>query len=198
MIIGISGKIGTGKTRLAEELLAIATGWTRVAFGDALKRECSDRLDFPMEWAFSDLGKARRVVVGAGDLGWLGINGPHAVRVTMTVREILQHRGQAARACDPQYWVRQFALATERTGNVICDDVRYPSEADHIRRRGGFLIRLEPYTEWRPGPFAAHESEIALDAYVGWDMQIAPDYGDLSSVAHLIADLVVGLPDTTP
>ena len=196
MIVGISGKIGTGKSTLARHFMGIVGGWRRVAFAVALKRECADRLDFPLEWTATEPGKARVVRVHPSHLSWLGMSGDEPVAVT--VREILQRRGHRARSGDSLYWVRHFQLATRNMTRVICDDVRYPSEADYIRRAGGFLVRLQPYAKWRPGPYADHESEKALDNYRGWDLTLAPAYGELHQAAELLADLVVGLMDTTP
>ncbi len=197
MIIGISGKIGTGKSALAGHFMGLVAGWSRVAFADALKRECVARLDFPLEWTATEAGKARVVTVHPRHATWLGLEwGGHSTN--LAVREILQHRGHAARRDDPHYWVRSFAAATRNMPRVVCDDVRYPSEADHIRQAGGFLVRLQPYAAWRPGPYADHESETALDAYPNWDLILAPAHGELHQAASLLADLLVGLTDTTP
>lgn len=54
----------------------------------------------------------------------------------------------------------------------IITDVRMPNEAQAIKDREGFLIRIER-TEFNPDLRASlHESETALDDYDGWDVKI--------------------------
>lgn len=56
MLIGISGKIGVGKTTLANEICKLS-GFTRTAFGDVLKREVSERFGFDSQLCYSATGK---------------------------------------------------------------------------------------------------------------------------------------------
>jgi hypothetical protein len=203
MIIGLSGKIGTGKSTLADLIMARSHGWARVSFADALKEECARKFGFETGFAYSQAGKARVVNIHPTALPWLGVGeGYFADRVgnglgeliPVTVREILQLRGEAARRKRPNYWVELFDTSTRHLPRLICDDVRYPSEADYLRKRGAFLVRLEPYDAWKPGPGAGHNSETALDNYHGWDLTLAPAYGQIHTAADLILDLTTALP----
>ncbi len=180
-IIGISGKIGSGKSTLGEELgdLICAQGMkSRLAsFGAEVKREASKRFRFDIILAYSEEGKGQ--IVFHHDL-------PGGA---MSVRRILQWWGtDVRRKEDPDYWVKKlgqsFDALPETEGKVIIiDDIRLPNEAEFVRERAGFLVRVQPYAGWKPGPYANHKSETALDNYNKWDMVIRPEYGQLGRAA---------------
>ena len=187
MIIGISGKIGTGKTTLSNLLLERLPGYERVAFGDCLKEETAETFGFPLEWAYSERGKAQTVEFER-----------ERIPYEMTVRELLQWYGtDVCRAADPDYWIKAMADRIGDKTNVIIDDVRFPDEAEFVEARGGFLVRLGEYPGWKPGPHANHASETALDSY-RFPLMIRPDYGKLEQqAADVIADLVLNPPGGT-
>jgi hypothetical protein len=175
MLIGISGKIGVGKTTLANEICKLS-GFTRTAFGDVLKREVSERFGFDPQLCYSATGK--EAVVFHPDFP--NPNG------AMTVRQVLQWYGtDVCRKQHPGYWVRRMNEEIP-DGDVIIDDVRFPDEADFVRDRGGLLVRLLPYPEWIPGEFAEHKSETALDGYKPWDLVLAPNFGGLPEMAEFV------------
>lgn len=173
-LIGISGKIGTGKTTLAKALLrqnAENGVWAKRAFADALKEEAAARFDFPLTWAYEAKGNV--VSIGANAY-------PHkAPKARMSVREILQWWGtDVKRAEDPNYWDnRLYHWIMDRWlpgRTFVVDDVRFPSEARLIRDMGGLLVRLEPFPGWSCDPeIAAHLSETALDEWGAWDIQVS-------------------------
>lgn len=175
-LIGISGKIGTGKTTLAEHLCGELDG-VRMSFADALRREVHVSYGVPMELMLTRAGKDTTVADGR-----------------TTVRELLQMHGVFRREDDPDYWVRQLDAKIQDVENVIktviVDDVRFANEAAMIYRKG-FLIRLEPFPGWTPGPNAGHISETALDNWSFWDLRIRPPFGELQRLAHLVASWAV-------
>lgn len=187
-LIGISGKIGCGKSTLSN-LLANRLGWRVLSFGGLLKDEASAVFGFPRVWCDTPEGKRRTVKVGPS----VGLG------ATATVRQLLQYWGtDVCRKKDPDCWARAMARAVDSSArSVIIDDVRFANEARMILGRGGILVRLDPYPGWKPGTHAEHESETALDAWPEWTLRVAPLMGELEAVAETIlgAVLVHGLVD---
>ena len=192
-IIGLSGKMGCGKSTVANYLLGMIPGAERLAFGDPVKRECAETYGFPVDLCYTEAGKNTTIFL-ADDKNPIG-------RDTAKVREILQlHGTNYRRKQNPRYWDDKMvaALATLRGNGVSCvvvDDCRFPSEVALLREAGAAVYRIEPYPGWEPGPNALHESETALDDYTAWDMTFAPMKGlhHLEAVAHCIVEMVSGL-----
>lgn len=183
MIVGISGKIGTGKSTLAGWVASWLTGSERMSFACVLKDEVATLFNFPREWCDTAGGKARIVE----------ISGSHAERLglpscSLTVRELLQVYGtDVVRAMDPCYWVKALDRVIPNSARfVVLDDIRFADEAAYVREQGGLLVRLDPYQGWKPGLYADHVSETALDAWGDWDLRMAPPYGQLSDAATVV------------
>ena len=170
MILAFSGKIGVGKTTLADMIVERRPEYRRVSFANALRFDLQSLFNAPND-------KAARVSLSPEQLSLLGVI--TALPEELTVREILQRRGQYMRDAEPGYWVKRFHAAYGDEDLLIVDDVRYPDEAGHIQSRGGQVHRIEPYPGWRPGPFGEHESETALDTWGRWDGVIRPEFGGL-------------------
>jgi len=191
MIIGISGKIGCGKTVLGK-LIARRHNFRRESFGDLLKAECSMVYKYPLSWNYTQEGKAQLIY---GDIT--------LPEMPMTVRQILQWHGtEVRRKQDPDYWVDQMRVDLKTLQrsypegeilNVVIDDVRFENEARMVKEMGGVLIRIQPYKDWQPGPHAEHESETALDDQKGWDMVLSPKFGALEGCLPYIDSILMKL-----
>jgi hypothetical protein len=170
ILIGLSGKIGVGKTALARELCSRMENGVRLSFGAALKREASERYGYDPQLNDSADGKNTTV------------HHPDLPEGCSTVREILIGMGHSRRAGDPEYWCKRLSAAldvldTAGINMVVVDDVRFPNEVATLRLRNAFLVRVEPYDGWKPGKHAQNQSETALDTCVGWDATVRPAYG---------------------
>lgn len=158
--IGIIGRARVGKDT-AGKWLVDRRGYERVGFADALK-DAALKLDPWITYAHDD-----------GD--WL--NGIGAMRMSEVVRRqgwerakdnfpevrrILQELGASVRAIDPEVWLRtalkKVTAANEAGSPAVVTDVRYPNEAESLKRAGFHLIQIT-----RPGiAHLDHESEGAL------------------------------------
>jgi hypothetical protein len=153
IIVGLSGYAQTGKDTSGAMMVEMA-GFERLAFADALKSVAlkanpllPDRNDY-----LNHLHPLVQV------LGW------ESVKADIPESRIfLQHLGAAVRDhVDPLAWVNAVLNKAQPGGRYCITDVRYPNEADAIKARGGFVVRVE-----RPGtgPANAHVSETALDDF---------------------------------
>ena len=202
MIIGLSGKMGTGKTTLASLLCVrlVATGKltaTRLSFGEAVKREVAERYGFPVEWCYSPAGKAKTFSTAA--IVEKEMLPPHMrfSPTRMTVRQALQYYAtDYMRSKDPDHWIDKTAKDAEeaRRGGcriIVVDDVRFPNELEYVQRYG-VCYRILPYDGWQPSYESAHTSETALDR-AQFDDSFEPSYGELPILAERIADRVRAL-----
>lgn len=208
MIIGISAKMGCGKTTLAQHLQnllardhAFGEGVPVLrAFGDPLKQEVAEAFGFPLEHCYTTGGKSASFPFVSGrnnveDMALRHFGTGHA-----TVRELMQWYGtDYRRAEDKDYWTKAFdsyVAQDLRMGNhLIVHDVRFENEAEWVLRKGGIMLRLEPYDGWQPGDFAGHASETALDEWPRFTQRFRPGHGRLHATARIVFRLFQGLPE---
>lgn len=176
-LIGLTGKARSGKDTFAERLVK-KQGYVRLAFADTL-REALLALNPLVDlhgWRVRDVVEAD---------GW------EEAKADPEVRALLQRLGtEAGRdVLGESVWVNalESRIAAADTPIVITD-VRFPNEADMIRRRGGTIVRivrdnLAPIDVTN----AQHASETAMDDYF-YDWLIAND-GDIEEL-HARADIV--------
>jgi hypothetical protein len=152
--IGIIGRARVGKDTVGKWLVD-NRGYERVGFADLLKLAAwkidpITRADF--------FGPQRRWsdnITGEGSY-------ERAKDEIPEVRRFLQAFGAAIRDIDEDFWLRaalkKVTAANEAGSPVVITDVRYPNEAESLRRAGFHLIYVS-----RPGvPHLDHESEGAL------------------------------------
>jgi len=180
MYYAISGKMGSGKTHLAQ-LLVQDHAFEKLAFADEIKEAVAKGLEIPLDVVFKE---------------------------KTVFRQVLQGAGQAARWYHGDtYWTDQviqrvWALGQFKHDRLVLDDLRFPHEADRLRDEGFTLVRLESDPQ-------AHEiychskgythrdlidiSETALDEYDGWDIVIRSRPRDIYTVsAEFVAALGLG------
>lgn len=174
-IIGLSGKVGVGKSAMAGHLHRYLPNSRRMSFAYLLKNEVSCLFSFPRVWCDMDKNRIIPLTMGRSSL-----NMPRS----MTVRELLQWYGtDVIRRHSPDRWVNAMRekLNGVRVDYVIIDDVRFVNEAKLVSDLNGLLVRLEPYAGYeRPvksDGLMPHVSETALDNFRGWDMVFRPQSG---------------------
>ena len=170
MIIGISGKAGSGKDTAAK-MLEVLYANPDISYEDFANKRYKNFADIQIVHFADTLKETAQVLFRIGEwetntqegkkttINWIG----------KTVRELLQGIGQGLRdAIDPNLWVKILFANTEDWSNYIIADVRYPNEIYAIKKRNGVLIRID-----RKGAGAGnHSSETALDDYKEWDVHI--------------------------
>lgn len=172
MIIGISGKMGSGKDTVAkiiqyltldsegltrEEWKSeinnshVGCSWQVKRFADKVKEIATLLTGIPRE-KFEDQEFKKSFLSEK----W-SVNG-----IKLTVREMLQKIGTDAMRDNfhPNVWVNAlFASYNPLNDKWLITDTRFPNEARAIKERGGIMVRVE-----RKGlPENTHISETALD-----------------------------------
>ena len=170
MIIGISGKAGSGKDTAAK-MLEVLYANPDISYEDFANRRYKNFADILIVHFADVLKEAAQVLFRLGE--W-EINTQEGKKTTInwigkTVRELLQGIGQGLRdAIDSNLWVKILFANTKGWSNYIIADVRYPNEIKAIKERNGILLRID-----REGAGAGnHSSETALDDYKEWDVHI--------------------------
>ena len=154
-IIGLSGKVGSGKSFVRN--LLRDRGWFPWGFAWHLKNMAL--MEPPFSW--SDLHFAK----------------PPEVRTFLQQLGTEQGRDKYGEDCwvhATHAWLLTLSSFCQVQRFVI-DDVRFPNEARWIKRMGGQVVRLEHGDRPYPlagTPAAEHASETALDGYVGFDCTI--------------------------
>ncbi len=199
MLVGFSGKIGTGKTTLANLLVDLLQSprfyqrisATRIAFGDKLKEEAASIYEFPIRDAYENKDK----VISMPALSPIYL-APWK-HEQASIREVLQYYAtEICRYRDEDYWIKAIdakikAIPTDEARIVFIDDVRFTNELEYVKRHG-VCYRLECYQGWQAGENANHISETALDN-ANFDKVYNPEYGQLEELAMCIRDLLVQL-----
>lgn len=163
MRVAFSGPSGSGKTTAAKIMVATHGGY-RVSFAEELKR-------------------------AASKLGWDGTKDQKG-------RKYLQLLGQTVRSYDPLFWVKsaldqvEFIDATSsRPQHIYIDDLRFPNEADELKKHGFALVRLLPTGLKQDEPWRKDPSEVALDGY-DFDHYVGSLMGNLPDLHCLLVKLV--------
>ena len=170
MIIGISGKAGSGKDTAAK-MLEVLYANPDISYEDFANKRYKNFADIQIVHFADSLKETAQVLFRIGEwetntqegkkttINWIG----------KTVRELLQGIGQGLRdAIDPNLWVKILFANTEGWTNYIIADVRYPNEIKAIKERNGILLRIDR----KDAGAGNHSSETALDDYKEWDVHI--------------------------
>jgi hypothetical protein len=171
-IIGLSGYARAGKDTVGG-ILVEDHDFTRISFADALKAVLYDLdpiIDDPSAYYIATLVE---------NMGWEA-----AKQHTPIVRHYLQRLGSAVRGhVGEDAWVRAALRHVEPGGRYVITDVRYPNEAEEIKRLGGVIWRVT-----RPGygPANEHISETALD---DWNFDgVVPNQWDTAYLREYVGE----------
>jgi hypothetical protein len=163
-LIGISGKIGSGKDTVAAIIQELYPQYQVKKFAGKLKDIASILTGIPVEkfedqeFKKTDLGKEWSYVYPDQyyDDG-------ESVMVCMSVRQLLQKLGTDALRDNlhENVWVNALMADFTKDSNWIVTDTRFTNEAETIQKNGGILLRVERST----CNLGTHPSETALDNF---------------------------------
>lgn len=189
LIIGISGKIGSGKDYIAREILRFYREKNKnvliICFADYLKILCISKDNIPYSRVF--------------------------VSKDTESRRILQVRGDIERDQDPSIFCKvlenYLKLYEERGVDVvIIPDVRFKNEYNSLRKYGAIIIRINSPRRTRDkminecagdessfNSILIHKSETELDDEKKFDFIIKNDYEDEESIPKIIESMLTGI-----
>jgi hypothetical protein len=150
MIIGLSGYAQSGKDSTAE-LLCLNYGYRRIAFADAM-REVLLTLN-------PKLGNITYLSDLVDDYGW------DVAKKNFEVRRLLQVIGtEVGRSMfGENFWIDLALSGIKSEDKVVISDVRFPNEADAIKKLGGIVWRINRRNH---SAVNGHASEHAMDNYM--------------------------------
>lgn len=161
-VLGLSGWARSGKDSVAE-FLEERCGYLKMSFAQPIK-EALERLNPIIDVD----GHRLSVSVAVEKIGWEPLKS-----MSQEVRPLLQRFGSEVgrEMFGDDIWVNYAMDRIPDGAKVVFSDVRYPNEADAIRRNGGEVWRIE-----REGnePANDHASEHALNKY-DFDQRIYND-----------------------
>lgn len=152
-IIGISGKIGAGKDTLADLIKGVDSEWEIKSFAYNVKMVCALITGVPMSEQLSRHGKNQPI---PGDWGF-------------TVGQLQQHVGTVLREIDRRIWIKSLFADYHSVSKWIITDLRFANEAQAVRDRGGYLVRIDGSRTGPQGRDPNHISETELDSWEDWD-----------------------------
>ncbi len=158
MIVGISGKIGSGKSTIAEEFKKC--GFYLDAFANSVKDVSNLIFGFDRN-KLEGISKEDRIWRETPDERYSNLLGKNfSPRDSLILIGTTFGRNQIHQ----NVWIETVFNRHLSNQNLLITDVRFPNEYESVKKRGGVLIRIN-----RPTPkhnsTSAHESECALDNY---------------------------------
>lgn len=146
MIVGFCGAAGSGKDTAAEALIAHKS-FHKISFAAPLKSLLSLLFGWPLKsW---------------DSLEWKET--PNEACYGKTPRELAQTLGTdwGRNMVNPNLWV-DVTLRGLPNGNFVFTDVRFPNEAEAIRKAGGILLMVKCTDRESGTDLTGHESEAWL------------------------------------
>ncbi len=194
ILIGISGKKGSGKDLLAS-FLKSKYGFVNIPFAQELKAAVRKDFELTLEHTDGSL-KESPTVYENGTL----VNTAVIPRF-WTSRDIMIAYGQFFRQFDLNYWVKktfnkiQQIKTFQNYGSdvrISISDVRFKNEANYIKDQGGYLVRLERKPELNIYKNQSTDlSETDLDDYQWFDRIITEDLNILPDDLRVAADNIM-------
>lgn len=181
-IIGLSGKMGSGKDTVAD-ILVSEYGYTRIAFADALKREVEQSI---RHQAFPDGLPLNlwEVMLEAKPEDVYAKPTPEGIRILLQFWGSDYRRGD-----DPLFWIRKVGeqIHTHPERMYVISDVRFKNEADYVRHLGGEVWMVERKDAKQYG-IPKHASERLTG--ISTDRTI-PNHGTLEDLRSFITSSCV-------
>lgn len=173
LIVGLAGRKGVGKTSAG--MFLERHGFVRFSFAERLKILSKQMFEFT-ENDLNGTGKEKKF----RSYEW-------------TPREFMEKYGEFMRYWDTNYWLGSLMnrIVFGKETKIVIDDIRYPNEADGIRKLDGVLIQILRYEHQNPYKLDTESvSENSLNNYK-FDF-VVPEHrnGTLGELYSSVFDIV--------
>lgn len=183
MLIGITGKIGSGKTTVAQYL--IKKGFVEYSMAGPLKK-----IGEIFHFTHTQLYGTQEQKLEINE--YWGVSGRHFLQKfgTEICRNALPQAIPEMKTAGT-VWVRLFEIerAKNPTVNYVVSDIRFLDEAECIKKLGGTVIRIERTDSKKDETYNRHVSELEQDS-IREDILIVND-SDLPTLYNKITSSVL-------
>ena len=172
MLIGVSGKLGSGKDSLASMIIELDSTFQRKVFAEKLKQIVSLLSGRPIEDMYSQEGK--NIYLPEWDM----TVGNMLQQIGTDVMRNHFHNNVWVKALFADYVphsVEKLSGSYEEYPNWIICDVRFKNEAQIIRDKGGILVRVNgdpAKIRENSTRDLNHQSETDLDDWDDWNIVV--------------------------
>ena len=200
MLIGVSGKIGSGKNEVADMLSFLhfvnpdgtfeqfqKQQWLRNQY---IENGAYAQADLKLPGIHSFACNLKRCVADCTGIDYHDLEKRSQKStiipwLNISYRQLLQSLGEAVRGqINENFWVQSMLATYEDSDFWIVSDVRYRNEADELLSRHALLIRVE-----RPVLSEdTHQSEVDLDSYDKFSFTIEND-GTLEDLFNTVKEI---------
>jgi hypothetical protein len=208
-LIGVSGKIGSGKDTVGEiiKYLTSPEAISKGSFSKCREMGYSYETKWSIEKFAAKLKLVAQVLTGVpaykfedrkfkesempSEWNILEQSGRYKTSKPMTYRTLLQRLGTEAmrNGLHTNVWVNAL-FADYKQHNWIITDMRFPNEFDAVKKRGGITIYvLRPDTHSLQSMIGVHESETALDNHK-FDYAII-NHGSIEDLVKVVRDILI-------
>lgn len=210
LLIGLSGKPGSGKNwlafRLLQELRFRGVEAGKSSLAAEVYREAGGMMD-ECQAGLSLRRLCESYGLQEGEMsarlhqhwsGELGVKHPQYGyhRRNQAVRQGMELLSELRRREDPEYWLSRMLAEIKQRGlqAAVFSDLRFPNEAEQVRARAGVCLRVELDPVWlqattgrNPGYKYSQSSlnsplESALDDYPGFFSRLSAQSGDAEAL----------------
>lgn len=167
MVISLSGRQGSGKTLLANEV--VKRGFSKMSFADKLRELVSEIYNIPIDFLIDPIIKNKNLEkplvwnkkytsILEKMVGFDGLN--HENKLLHSYREAMQFIGTGVlRAFDNDFHVKETDKRISSKDNFVFDDVRFINELNLLKSKNAFCIYIvRPYNF----KYSNHISEVQL------------------------------------